>query len=106
MQMRALRIIPFAILLAVVARPLEAQSAGNGYLFGTPDVRLSLHAGYAHASAKSDVFDFVIENLTVERGSFSGPSLGGDLAIRLGPRAALSFGGGYCGAAKNTGDRR
>jgi len=106
MQMRALRIIPFAILLAVVARPLEAQSAGNGYLFGTPDVRFSLHAGYAHANAKSDVFDFVIENLTLERGAFSGPSFGGDMAIRLAPRFDLSFGADYSASVQNSEDRQ
>jgi hypothetical protein len=104
--MRLFRLAPLALLLAGFAAPVEAQSSGNGYLFGTPDVRLSLHAGYAHANAKSELFDFVIQNLTVERGAFSGPSIGGDAAIRIAPRLDLSFSADYSSAVKNSDDRR
>jgi hypothetical protein len=104
--MRLSRLAPLALLVAGIAAPLQAQSSGNGYLFGAPDVRLSLHAGYAHANAKSELFDFVIDNLTVERGAFSGPSIGGDLAIRLAPRLDLSFGADYSSAVKRSDDRR
>ena len=93
-------------LLAATAAPLAAQSSGNGYLFGTPDARLSLHAGYAHANAKSDLFDFVIENLTVERSAFSGPSIGVDLALTLAPRADLTFSLDYAAAITDSEDRR
>ena len=93
-------------LLAATAAPLAAQSSGNGYLFGTPDARLSLHAGYAHANAKSDLFDFVIENLTVERSAFSGPSIGVDLALTLAPRADLTLSLDYAAAITDSEDRR
>jgi hypothetical protein len=104
--MRFSRLARLTLLLAGVAAPVQGQRSGNGYLFGTPDVRFSLHAGYAHANAKSDLFDFVIENLTVERGAFSGPSIGGDMAVRLAPRFDLSFGVDYSAAVKNSDDRR
>jgi hypothetical protein len=104
--MRISRLAPLALLLAGFAAPARAQSAGDGYLFGTPNVRLSIHSGYAHANAKSDLFDFAIQNLTLERGSFSGPSLGGDFAVRLAPRLDLSFGVDYSAAVKTSEDRR
>jgi hypothetical protein len=103
--MRISRLAPLALLLAGLAAPAGAQSAGDGYLFGTPNVRFSIHSGYARASAKSDLFDFAIQNLTLERGSFSGPSIGGDFAVRLAPRLDLSFGADYSAAVRNSEDR-
>jgi hypothetical protein len=94
-----------AALLSGLALPLHAQS-GDGYLFGAPDARLNFRAGYAHANARSDVFDFVIQNLTLDRRSFSGPSMGGDLAITLAPRLDLSFSADYAAATRNSEDRR
>lgn len=104
--MRISRLVPLVLLLAALPASARAQGSGNGYLFGAPDVQLSFHAGYAHANAKSELFDFVIQNLTVERGSFSGPSLGGELAVRVAPRLDLSFGADYSAAVKNSADRR
>jgi hypothetical protein len=103
--MRTLRIGSVFALLAGLATPLHAQ-AGNGYLFGAPDARFSIHAGYAHANARSDLFDFVIQNLTLDRSSFSGPSIGGDVAVTVAPRVDLSFGVDYSAAVRNSEDRR
>lgn len=103
--MRFRRLAPASLLLAGLAAPLQAQRAGNGFLFGEPDSRFSLHAGYAHANARSDVFDFVIQNLTVDRGSFSGPSMGADYAVRLAPRLDLSLGLDYASAVAHSMDR-
>jgi hypothetical protein len=103
--MRFSRLAPAALFLTALAAPSQAQGSGSGYLFGAPDVRLSFHAGYAHANAKSEVFDFVIQNLTLNRGSFSGPNIGGDLSIRVAPRLDLSIGVDYSAAVKNSDDR-
>jgi hypothetical protein len=103
--MRLSQLARLTLLLVGIAVPVQGQRSGNGYLFGAPDVRFSLHAGYAHANAKSDVFDFVIENLTLERGSFSGPSLGGDFAVRVAPRLDVSFSVDYSAAVRNSDDR-
>jgi hypothetical protein len=52
---------------------LSAQArGGDGYLFSPPHATFSLRGGYARASASSDVFAFVTERLTVDRGDFSG----------------------------------
>jgi len=60
-----------ALLLAGTAGPSLAQSAGDGYLFHSPVVTLTVRGGYARASAGSDVFDDVTSNLTLDRGDFS-----------------------------------
>jgi hypothetical protein len=103
--MRISRVVAI-IVLAATAAPLGAQRSGNGYLFGAPDARLSLHAGYARANAQSDLFDFVIDNLTLERSAFSGPSIGVDLSVTLAPRVDLAFGADYSAAVRNSEDRR
>src|SRR3982751_5665467 len=106
MQMRIAPLVASTALLAAVAAPLAAQSSGSGFLFGTPDARLSVHAGYAHANAKSDLFDFVIENLTVERSAFSGPSIGADLALTLAPQVDLTFSLDCAAAITDSEDRK
>jgi hypothetical protein len=104
--MRIAQLVASTAFLAAIAAPLGAQSAGNGYLFGAPDARLSLHAGYAHANASSDLFKFVTDNLTLERSAFSGPSVGADFSVTLAPRADLTFSVDYSAAVRNSEDRR
>ena len=83
------------VALAAPAAPVHAQS-GNGYL----------HAGYARASAQSEVFDFVIDNLTLDRSSFSGPSIGGEFALAVGQRFAFALDLDYASAVRQSEDRR
>ena len=103
--MRIARSASLAALLALVAVPLRAQDHGNGYRFGAPDARVTIHAGYAHAFANSDVFDDAIKFLTLERSSFSGPDIGGDLSISIAPRIDLSFTADYSAAVRESEDR-
>lgn len=84
-----------AVLLVGGATSSSAQSSGDGYLFHRPDVTLSVRGGYSRADAKSDVFDEVTTNLTLDRGDFSGLTLGGDLAVSVGNRVDVVFSGGY-----------
>jgi hypothetical protein len=82
-------------LLAGGAASSPAQSAGDGYLFHRPDVTVSLRGGYSRADASSDVFDDVTTNLTLDRGDFSGLTVGGDLAVHVASRVDVVFAGGY-----------
>src|SRR5687768_16179368 len=93
------------VALATLATPLRGQSAGNGYLFGAPDVRFNIRGGYAHANAGSDVFSDATTFLTLEKGDFSGPSIGGELAFRIASRFDLSFNGEYSAAISESEDR-
>ena len=80
-----------AALLAGTAVSSAAQSAGDGYLFRSPVVTLSVRGGYARANASSDVFDDVTSNLTLDRGDFSSITGGGDIAVHVKPRVDLVF---------------
>lgn len=88
--------------LAVVTPNLFAQRSGDGFLFDHPNVALTLHGGYAHANAGSDIFDFSRKHLTLGKGDFSGFDGGGALAIRLSERMDLSFGLDYSGRVANS----
>ena len=103
--MRKSTIAVLSALLAGLAAPLQAQTSGNGYLFGAPDARLTLRAGYAHANARSEVFDFATRFLTLERRSFSGPSIGGDIALTVAPRFDVWFSGDYAAVVRESEDR-
>ena len=78
----------------VLPTAAQAQSSGNGYLFGRPHVTFSLRGGFAQPTASSEVFSFASKQLTVGRGDFGGASLAADLGIRLTDRFELQFGGG------------
>ena len=67
--------------LLAVAAPARAQDGGDGFLFRAPTVALTLRAGRAAASARSDLFDFAMDTLTLGRRDFAGVSLGAELAV-------------------------
>lgn len=74
---------PFLVALVALlpaAGPLAAQDAD--FLFKRPMVSVGIHAGWAGASAGSDIFDMTIDTLTVSRGDFSSGLFGAELAIR------------------------
>jgi hypothetical protein len=88
------------LLLAPVA--LHAQDSGNGFLFGDPLARITLRAGYAHASANSDLFQETTNLLSLSKSDFSGPTFGGELAFRLSQQLDLSFAADYEGVTLNS----
>src|SRR4051812_34503005 len=84
-----------ATLLAGGAGSSSAQSAGNGYMFHSPDVTVSVRGGYSRADARSDVFDDATSNLTLDRGDFSSLTVGGDLAVHVAKRVDVVFAAGW-----------
>lgn len=81
----------------MLALPAQSQSAGDGFLFGAPRVTLTARGGFDLARAGSDIFSFTTEQLTVERGDFSGLNGGLDFSIRLVERVDLMLSGSYTG---------
>jgi hypothetical protein len=77
----AQRSIRGAILLALVAAPslIEAQSSGNGFLFGRPRGTFTLRAGYLAQNTSSEPFIIERSLTTADRRSFDGFNLGFDL---------------------------
>jgi opacity protein-like surface antigen len=88
-----------ALLLTALAlaSPLRAQSAGRGFLFKTPTGSFTLRGGFAHANAGSDIFSDATSRFTIDKGDFSGFTVGADLALRVAPRFDVVLGGGYAG---------
>ncbi|MDQ2665508.1 MAG: outer membrane beta-barrel protein [Gemmatimonadota bacterium] len=90
MQCRIMVAAGALLLVSATAPPMYAQSSGDGYLFHTPQGRLSLRAGYDHANANSDVFAQSVDLLTLKKSDFSGFTLGAEAAYSLGSRFELS----------------
>ena len=86
-------------LVAAAALPVRAQGTGNGYLFGVPTGGLTIRAGWFMASANSDFFDESRQDLTLEKGDFSGPTVGADVAMRLTPQLDVTLDGAWIGSS-------
>ena len=84
-----------ATAIIAIARPSHAQDAGDGYLFRAPGGTFGIRGGFDHATANSDLFTFVTNELTVDRSDFSSPTFGANLAIRLSARNDVVFDFGY-----------
>ncbi len=84
------------VLLAVLAGPVRAQTGSqttpsqpigavpsDDFLFGRPRISLGIRGNYVMPREGSDIFDFVQEQLTIEKGDFSGPGFSADLGWAL-----------------------
>ncbi|HET9582007.1 MAG TPA: hypothetical protein VFP76_04255 [Gemmatimonadota bacterium] len=77
------------------ATPLTPALAQDGFLFHSPTLTLSGRGGYLRAAAGSDVYDFFVQQLTLERGDFSGAVVVGELAMTVHPRLDVVAGVGH-----------
>ena len=96
-----------AVLLATAAVPdaARAQGAGRGFLFHEPAGSVTLRGGFARANARSDIFAFTTDELTLGRGDFDAGTYGADLAVRVAPRTDLMFGFAYAGTTARSESR-
>jgi hypothetical protein len=70
----------------------QSQSSGNpDFLFGQPWGYVGIQGGWSFASASGEIFDFVTEQLTVDKGDFNAPALLIDFAIDIHPHLAAAF---------------
>lgn len=92
--------ITTTLVVLVMSAPLRAQGMGAGFFFKEPVATLALRGGFGHASARSDVFSFIAQELTVDRGDFSGFTVGSDLALRVSPRLEVVLGASYASSRK------
>jgi hypothetical protein len=63
------------------------------FKFGRPKASISVRGGWNIASAGSDLFDFVTDQLTVDKDDFSSPGIGSDVTFTITPR--MEIGGGF-----------
>lgn len=82
------------VLGTTVPRSAHAQGSGRGFLFQQPIGSIAVRGGYAHASASSDLFGFVTNELTLNRSDFSSPTGQVDLSFRIAPRLNVDLGAG------------
>lgn len=68
------------------------RGSGDGFLFAAPRVNLTFHGGVAQPLARSDLFSFTTDELTLGRSDFRSGNFGLDLATRLSPRTELVIG--------------
>ena len=71
----------------LLAAPVHAQSGGDGFLFKQPSGSVTFRTGFNHATRRERSVLFTTNQLTVDRGDFSGASVAGDVSIRLSRRA-------------------
>jgi len=65
------------------------------FLFGRPSGTIGLRVGWLASSAGSDWYDFVTDQLTLERRNFNAPGIGTDVGITLARRVDLLVGLDY-----------
>jgi hypothetical protein len=89
-------VIALSVALAV-PKISFAQSGrgGEGFLFQTPKFSFAFSFGYSIPNAKSEIFEFAQEQLTLEKSDFYRSYLGGEVAIQLADRLDLVFGVGH-----------
>jgi hypothetical protein len=93
MLVRAWRLPAGLVMTACVlaAAPARAQGAGDGFLFRPPHGTVGLRGGFDRASASSDIFNFVTDELTVDRRDFSSPTVVFEVSYKLAPRFDVLF---------------
>lgn len=94
---RFVRRLSMLAALATLPVVASAQDNGNGFLFGAPAGSITLRGGWALARAKSDLFAFTTENLTLNRSDFSSPDLEADISFRVSPRTEIVLSSGLSG---------
>lgn len=91
---------------AAAATPgVESQRRGGqpqqaDFLFGPPRGSFGIRGGWLFASADSEIFDFVNDELTLEKGDFDSAVVGFDFAWRLNPRTDIVVGLEFSRASK------
>lgn len=77
------------VVLAAAPALLHGQ---DGFLFSAPEAQLTVRAGPSLPQARSDLFDEITTELTLERNDFRAPMLGAELALLLSPNFDLALG--------------
>ncbi|MDH3271536.1 MAG: hypothetical protein OEN56_09405 [Gemmatimonadota bacterium] len=94
----AVRASILALIFAASAAAVDAQG-GDGFLFREPRVAIKFETGYGIQRAQSDIFDFVIEEHTLDRRDFDSPYIGGEVSIKVAPRWDIAFAAGFQSAS-------
>lgn len=92
-------LVPLLFILS--ATPAVAQHSPD-FLFGRPAGMIGMRSGWVFASADSDLFTFVRDQLTVDRKDFNAPAIGIDVEVAATPRASAVVGFDFSKSTKNS----
>lgn len=70
---------------------LQAQS-GPDFMLGRPRASLGVRGEWLFASAGSDIYDFVTDQLTLKKSAFNAPGFGAELGVSVTPRLDIIAG--------------
>lgn len=101
-RLSGLIVAAVVILAGVVPAAMQAQDAGNGFLFKEPIGSFAVRGGFSRPTAGGDLFSFVTDQLTLSQRNFSGPTVGADLAVRVAPRLDIVLGTSYAGTSSSS----
>jgi len=77
--------------IALAPKPLSGQGYGEDFMFHQPKVTLSFNLGYGLPTAGSDLFDWIQDEFTLEKGDFRAPVIGGGISLFMNDRVDLAF---------------
>lgn len=78
-----------------VPRPEPRPRATPDFLFGRPNAAVGVRGSWLLARKQSDWYDFVTNQLTLDRSDFNAASFGLDVAVALTSRADVTFGADF-----------
>ena len=70
----------------------QAPSAPSDFMLGQPRASIGMRGNWIFASAGSDIYDFVTDQLTLEKSSFNAPAFAVEGSVNITPRVDAGFG--------------
>jgi hypothetical protein len=81
--------------LAAQGRPRRSPEGGPGFLFHVPRFSVGVRGGFNLRPARSEIYDFVTDELTLSRSDFSAFSVAGDVGVVVAGPVDLVLSGGF-----------
>jgi len=79
-----------------------ARNPAPDFLFGRPNTSIGVRGSYTFAHAGSDWYDFVTDQLTLNKGDFRSGGIVVDVGVNITPRLELLFGGDYASTTSDS----
>ena len=96
----ALAVVVFMPIAA--AAQVAQRNAPPDFLFGRPHTSIGVRGSYTFAHAGSDWYDFVTDQLTLDKHDFSAGGIVGDVGVHITPRLGFVFGADYASTTSDS----
>lgn len=94
------------LMLLVPAAALAQAPPGPDFMLGRPHVGFGVRGNFVFSTGGSDIYDFVTDQLTLEKSNFNLPAIGGEFSVNLTPRVDVLFGVDYAKSSTGSEYRR